>query len=58
MRNLSLYKAIIKLDSTHITKSNQHIQREISYDLDIIKMLLSQILPSREKRGINELGTP
>jgi len=54
--NLSLYKYIIKLESTHINKNN-NLQWEISYDLDIIKMLLSQILPSRAKRGINELGT-
>jgi len=30
---------------------------ENSFDLDIIEMHLSQILPSRKKRGINELGT-
>jgi len=54
--NLSLYNDIIKLESTHINKSN-HLQWEISYDLDIIKMHFSQILPSRAKRGINELGT-
>ncbi len=54
--NLSLYKDIIKLESIHINKSN-HLKWEISYDLDIIKMLLSQICPSRAKRGINEIGT-
>jgi len=37
--NLSLYKDIIKLESTHINKSN-NLQWEIFYDLDIIKMLL------------------
>jgi len=42
--NLSLYKDIIKLESTHINKIN-NLQWEISYDLDIIKMLLSQIVP-------------
>jgi len=40
--NLSLYKDIIKLESTHINKNN---------NLDIIKMLLSQILPSRVKKN-------
>jgi len=54
--NSSLYNDIIKLESTHINKSNQNLQWEISYDLDIIKMLLSQTLPSRAKRGINEIG--
>jgi len=54
--NLSLYKDIIKLESTHINKSN-HLQWQNSYDLNIIEMLLSQILPSREKGGINEIGT-
>jgi len=54
--NLSLYKDIIKLESAHINKNN-NLQWEISYDLDIIKMTPSQILPSRAKRGINELGT-
>jgi len=54
--NLSLYKDIIKLESAHINKNN-NLQWEISYDLDIIKMLLSQILPSRAKRGFNEIGT-
>jgi len=44
--NLSFYKDIIKLESTHINKNN-NLQWEISYDLDIIEMLLSQILPSR-----------
>jgi len=39
-----LYKDIIKLESTHINKIN-NLQWEISYDLDIIKMLLSQIVP-------------
>jgi len=46
--NLSLYKDIIKLESAHINKGN-YLQWEISYDLDIIKMLLSQILISRAK---------
>jgi len=54
--NLSLHKDIIKLESAHINKSN-HLQWEISYDLDIIKILPRQILASRAKRGINELGT-
>jgi len=48
--NLSLYKDIIKLQSTHINKSN-NLQWENFYDLDIIKMLLSQILLSRAKRN-------
>jgi len=55
--NLRLYKGIIKLESTHINKSSQSLQCKISYDLDVIKMLLSPILPSRATRGINELGT-
>jgi len=55
--NLSLYKDIIKFESTHINKRNQNLQWEISYDSDVIKMLLSQILPGRAKRRINELGT-
>jgi len=54
--NLSLYKEKIKLESAHLNKSNNS-QWEVSYDLDIIKLLLSQILPSRAKRGINEIGT-
>jgi len=56
LTNLSLYKDIIKLESAHIYKSN-HLQWEISYDLDIIKMLLLPILPSGAKREINEIGT-
>jgi len=34
----------------------EHTQWKISYDLDIIKMLALQVLPSRAKRGIKELG--
>jgi len=56
INNFSLYKDIVKLESTHINKSN-HLKWEISYDLDIIKMLLSQILPSRAKIGMHEIGT-
>lgn len=55
--NLSLYKHIIQLESTHLTTNNKNLQWEIAYDLDVIKILLSQILPNRAKRGINELGT-
>jgi len=55
--NLSLYKDITKLESTHIKKSN-NLQWEIFYDLDIIKILLSQILPSRVKRGNGQHGLP
>jgi len=46
----------MQAESAHINKSN-HLQWENSYDLNIIKMLLSQILPNRAKRGINEIGT-
>jgi len=37
--------------------SKTDIEWEISMDLELIKVTLSKIMPKRQKRGINEIGT-
>ncbi len=56
--NLSFYREIIRVED-NITNSskNSDLEWDISQNLNIIKILMSQLLPSRNKRGINELGT-
>ncbi len=56
--NLSFYKEIINIESDNIKRdSNKRSQWEIKYDLEVIKLILSQLISARPKRGINELGT-
>ncbi len=56
--NLSFYKEIINLESGHVRKDkNTRTQWEITYEIQIIELILTQLIPTRSKRGINELGT-
>ncbi len=56
--NLSFYKEIINLESGHVRKDkNTRTQWEITYEIQIIELILSQLISTRSQRGINELGT-
>jgi len=56
--NLSFYKEIIKLESDNIKRdTNKRSQWEIKYDIEVIVLILSQLISTRSKRGINEIGT-
>jgi len=56
--NLSFYEEIINTEKSSSNKSlKTDIEWEISMDLELIKLTLSEIMPKRQKRGINEIGT-
>ncbi len=56
--NLSFYREIIRVeDNISNSSKNSDLEWDISQNLNIIKILMSQLSPSRNKRGINELGT-
>ncbi len=56
--NLSFYKEIIDLESGYIKKdTNKRPQWNITYELQFIELILSQLISTISKRGINELGT-
>ncbi len=56
--NLSSYKEIINLESGYVRKDkNIRTQWEITYEIQIIELILSQLISTRSQRGINELGT-
>jgi len=56
--NLSFYKEIIKLEPDNIKRdTNKRSQWEIKYDIEVIELILSQLISTRSKRGINEIGT-
>jgi len=56
--NISLYRDIINLETEFLkSHDNNTFLWEISHDLKIIQILISQVIPSRSKRGINEIGT-
>ncbi len=53
--NLSFYKEIINQESGYVRKDkNTRTQWEITYEIQIIELFLSQLIPTRTKRGINE----
>jgi len=55
--NLTFYKEIIDLESGYIKKdTNKSSQFIITYELQLIEVILSQLISTRSKRGINELG--
>jgi len=56
--NISLYRDIINLETEFLkSHDSKNFLWEISHDLKIIQILISQVIPSRSKRGINEIGT-
>ncbi len=56
--NLSFYKERINLESGCVRKdTNIRTKWEITYEIQILELILSQLIPTRSKRGINELGT-
>jgi len=56
--NLSFYKEIIDIESEYIKKdTNKRSQWKITYELQIIELILSQLISTRSKRVINELCT-
>jgi len=56
--NISLYRDIINLETEFLkSHDSKNFHWEISHDLKIIKILIFQIIPSRSKRGITEIGT-
>jgi len=56
--NISLYRDIITLETEFLkSHDSNNFLWEISHDLKIIQILISQIIPSRSKRGSNEVGT-
>ncbi|XP_033241581.1 uncharacterized protein [Drosophila pseudoobscura] len=56
--NLSFYREIIDKESKYVNKSiNSDDEWEISMDLSLLKLMISELVPKRKERGINELGT-
>jgi len=56
--NLSFYEGIINTESRSFNKSSKtDVEWEISMDLKLIKFTLSEIMPKRQKRRINEVRT-
>ncbi len=53
--NLSFYKEIINQESGYVRKDkNTRTQWEITYEIQIIELILSQLISTRSQRGINE----
>ncbi len=56
--NISFYKEIIDTEYNHIKNTNNDkLYWKISYNLKTITLILSQLPPTRTRRGINELET-
>jgi len=54
--NISFYREIINLETEFLNNhDSQNFLWEISNDLEIIKLLISQIIPNRSKRGITTI---
>lgn len=51
-------KEIINQESGYVRKdTNIRTKWEITYEIQILELILSQLIPTRSKGGINELGT-